>query len=559
MSMWHVQYWIDKLLGCLGVSLVVFGLPYLMQDTPLILYGGWNDNDQREEQLIAFYALDRSLPEQYGTWLYHMISGQWGDSRFYNRSVWHDVWRAMCQTSVLIGWTLLVMACWIWLWWLLSRWRPSPRIRWYPTALLLVMALPTFVLVILIRDVLLWRFGWLSMAHMPAFAPFYLFNPIYMTVPAVLLALVPCAVWTTVFPPPSPGRSGGIGKSLVHFCRRFRPLLAGMLLELFLLEQILSMPGLGRIGIAALKRRDIPMLQGFIIWTIILYLILGLLLDWGAQRRGRPQVWLAAFGPVASGRVVPRWPIPHKRRYRGMLGLLLLVAITVWTPQLSPYDPSEIHSNDQLLRIGYRYILGTDFLGRDVLSRTLGGCRTELPRSWLIMILAGTVSGILIYLSRYLPRWLWPMLRVCVAVHHMLPSFLLIFLIFLIFDYSPWALEIALLLGLLPSTLYLLSRRRSLVERVLSLAWIGGEALLLLVIFHFLNFVPDVADPTWGSELRMGMTYSQNNVWLLVGPAVVLLWAYYSFYMTGLARIAPQRYPADVLSGGGRAAAQQQQ
>jgi hypothetical protein len=125
------------------------------------------------------------------------------------------------------------------------------------------------------------------------------------------------------------------------------------------------------------------------------------------------------------------------------------------------------------------------------------------------------------------------------SVYDTLPSFLVIFLLFLIFDNFAWSLEIALLLGLLPSTLYLLSRRRPLAERILSLARIGGEALLLLVIFHFLNFVPDVANPTWGTELRMGMTYSQNNAWLLVGPAVLLLWAYYSFYMTAIARVNP--------------------
>jgi hypothetical protein len=152
------------------------------------------------------------------------------------------------------------------------------------------------------------------------------------------------------------------------------------------------------------------------------------------------------------------------------------------------------------------------------------------------MVLAGSAGSLIIYLGRYLPRWLWPMIYAGVTVYNMLPPFLFVFLIFLIIDPSPWSLEASLLLGLLPSTLYLLSRRRPLAERILSLAQIGGEALLLLVIFHFLNLVPDVANPTWGSELRMGMTYSQSNVWLLVGPAVALLWAYYSFYLTGLAQ-----------------------
>ena len=539
--MGHVQYWRQKLLGCFGATLVVFGLPYLMQEPLLNLYGGWDEQGQRQQQLIAFYGLDRSLPEQYGIWLYRMLSGQWGDSRFYSRSVWHDAWRAMGQTLVLISWTLLVIAAWIWLWAILSRWRRPPQTYWCSTGLFLMLLLPNFVVAILVRDLLLWRFGWLSMAHMPTFVPFYLLNPVYMSVPAVLLALVPCTVWTLVYLKPGSRRPVVISKAITHFCRRCRPLLAGMLFELFLLEQILSMPGLGRMGIAALKRHDIPMLQGFILCTIILYLVLGLLLDWGAKQRWPPPAWLTASGSAISCRVVPRQPVPSKQRYQGILGLLLLLALTIWTPQLSPYDPSEIHSDDQLLRVGYRYILGTDFLGRDVLSRTLSGCRAEVPRSWLIMILAGSAGSLIIYFRRYIPRWLWPMLRGCAAVYHMLPSFLFVFLIFLIVDPSPWSLEISLLLGLLPSTLYLLSRRRPLAERILSLARVGGEALLLLVIFHFLNLVPDVVNPTWGSELRMGMTYSQSNAWLLVGPAVALLWGYYSFYLTGLVRIVPQR------------------
>ncbi|PON18885.1 hypothetical protein C2W62_05655 [Candidatus Entotheonella serta] len=539
----HVQYWRDKLLGCLVATLVVFGLPYLMQDSPLTLYGGFDEDGQRQKRLIAFYGLDRSLPEQYGTWLYRMASGQWGDSRFYHRSVWSDAQRAMVQTCILICWTLLVISVWIGFSQLLNRWRRPPQRRqpdWYAAGGFWIMLLPNFVAVILIRDLLLWRFGWLNMAHLPAFVPYYLFNPVYMAVPAILLALVPCAVWATVSPPPGPDRPVRFRSSMAHFCRRFRPLLASMLFELFLLEQILAIPGLGRMGIAALKRRDIPMLQGFILCTLILYLVLRLWLDWGAKRRGQAPTWIAASGPAVLCSLIPPSSVPNKRRYQGILGVLLLLAIAIWTPQLSPYDPSEIHSDDQLLRESYRYILGTDFLGRDVLSRTLGGFRSELPRSWLIMIVAGSLGSILVYLKRYIPRWLWPWIRTCLAIYHVVPTFLVVFLIFLVIHPAPWSMELALVLGLLPTALYLLNRRRLLAERILSLARIGGEALLLLVIFHFLNLVPDIADPTWGSDLRMGMRYSQNNAWLLVGPALALLWAYYSCYLTGLARPAPR-------------------
>lgn len=534
--MGHVQYWSRKLLGCLGVTLVVFGLPYLMQEPLLNLYGGWNEDEHRQRQLVAFYSLNRSLPEQYSTWLYRMASGQWGSSRFYDRSVWRDTRLAMGQTLVLICWTLLIWAGWIGLWQLCRRSRrASRRTRWRPVWLFLIMVLPNFIVVILARDLLLWRLGWLSIAHMPAFVPMYLFNPIYMAVPAILLALAPCAVWAVVSLTPSLGRPMGIGKLLSHFCRRFQPLLAGMLLEIFLLEQILAMPGLGRLGIAALKRRDIPMLQGFILCTLALYLVLNLLLDWGAKRRRNQR------GPwLLSHDAIPRWPRPRRQHYLGVTGLLTLLAIVVWAPQFMPYDPSEIHSEDQLQRIGYRYLLGTDFLGRDVFSRTLSGSRAEILRSGLIMLIAGGLSGLLLYLGRYLPRVLWPITYACDAVYQMLPPFLVIFLLFLILEPFPWPLELSLILGLLPPGIQLLSQRCPLRQRLLSLTRISSQALLLLVVFHFLNVVPDVANPTWGSDLRMGMTYSQNNAWLLIGPAVAVLWTYYSFYMTSLVRITPQ-------------------
>lgn len=545
--MGYVQYWSHKLLGCLGITIVVFGLPYLMQESLLNLYGGWNDDEQRQQQLIAFYALDRSLPEQYGAWLYHVASGQWGDSRFYNRSVWQDARLATGQTLMLICWMLLIWVVWVGLWQLHNRIRrPSLRTRWRPAWLLLIMVVPNFIVVILVRDLLLWRFGWLSMAHMPAFVPLYLFNPVYMAVPAALLAIAPCAVWAMISPAPSIGKPAGFRISLIHFCRRFQPLLAGLLLEVFLLEQILAMPGLGRLGIAALKRRDIPMLQGFILCTLLVYLILNVLLDWGAQRRRKSGPWRE------SSPIMPRWPRPQKRHYRGIMGLLALLAIVVWTPQLMPYDPSEIHSEDQLQRVSYRYLLGTDFLGRDVFSRTLGGSRSEIPRSGLIMVLAGGLSALILYVGRYLPRGLRLAVRAGALVYHMLPSFLMIFLIFLVVEPFPWPMELSLTLGLLPPSLHLLSQRRPLSDRLVSLARIGGQALLLLVVFHFLNVIPDIANPTWGSDLRMGMTYSKNNAWLLIGPGAAVLWTYYSFCMTSLIRIAPPARARRLQPGGAK-------
>jgi len=65
----------------------------------------------------------------------------------------------------------------------------------------------------------------------------------------------------------------------------------------------------------------------------------------------------------------------------GMFGggvLLLLVICAIGAPVLSPYDPLEQHPGAELRPPGAEYPLGTDNLGRDLLSRIIYGSRASL-------------------------------------------------------------------------------------------------------------------------------------------------------------------------------------
>lgn len=55
-----------------------------------------------------------------------------------------------------------------------------------------------------------------------------------------------------------------------------------------------------------------------------------------------------------------------------------IVLMTVFAPWLAPYDPLEIHMDIQLLAPCRAHPLGTDALGRDVLSRVIYGGRASL-------------------------------------------------------------------------------------------------------------------------------------------------------------------------------------
>src|SRR5258708_40001498 len=78
-----------------------------------------------------------------------------------------------------------------------------------------------------------------------------------------------------------------------------------------------------------------------------------------------------------------------------LLGLILLAA--VFAPLLAPHDPYGQDLSRRLVppvwnaRGSWQYILGTDKLGRDYLSRLLYGARVSL----LIGVAAATISGLI--------------------------------------------------------------------------------------------------------------------------------------------------------------------
>ncbi len=80
----------------------------------------------------------------------------------------------------------------------------------------------------------------------------------------------------------------------------------------------------------------------------------------------------------------------------GIFVVVMWVLIAIFTPQLAPYGPLEQNIPERLQEPGPGHLMGTDQLGRDVLSRVLYGSRISLPFSLLVIIVAfvlGTIVG----------------------------------------------------------------------------------------------------------------------------------------------------------------------
>jgi len=76
----------------------------------------------------------------------------------------------------------------------------------------------------------------------------------------------------------------------------------------------------------------------------------------------------------------------------------MLLALGILGPLVAPYDPTAIDIPNRLSPPNAQWLLGTDALGRDILSRLLHGARWSLGLAFLISVMGlciGTLAGLL--------------------------------------------------------------------------------------------------------------------------------------------------------------------
>src|SRR3984957_12931916 len=121
------------------------------------------------------------------------------------------------------------------------------------------------------------------------------------------------------------------------------------------------------------------------------------------------------------------------RRFRrdrvGLACLIVLVAIAfaaIFAPLLAPADPYKTSMIRRLVAPGERgYLLGTDELGRDMVSRLLYGGRVSLSMGIAPIALATMIGGGLGVIAGYFGRHVNMMIMRVIDVFYAFPSVLL--------------------------------------------------------------------------------------------------------------------------------------
>ena len=237
------------------------------------------------------------------------------------------------------------------------------------------------------------------------------------------------------------------------------------------------------------------------------------------------------------------------------ISILLVIAFcAIFANLISPYDPRD---NDVLNKLeppftNAEHILGTDKLGKDVLSRLIFGARTMLQvtaPSMVVAIVAGTVVGLV---SGYSGRWVDSFLmRVTDAVLGF-PSILVALLIVTYLGTGVWNVLIAIaatqwarfarmirgeVLSVRDRDFVTLAQIygvssgmivwRHLFPNVINTLMVltsvtVGQVILLEASLSFLGLGLKVGDPAWGIMIAEGRKLLTQAWWIALFPGVVI-------------------------------------
>ncbi len=274
--------------------------------------------------------------------------------------------------------------------------------------------------------------------------------------------------------------------------------------------------------------------------------------------------------PMASRRrsESPTWAALRRlRRNRGaMAGLLLLVVLVMvagvadW---LAPFDPIKVSTGPSLQAPKPPFLLGTDLLGRDILSRLVHGARISLRVGLVAVGIAAVLGTVLGLLAGYYGRWADLVIMRVIDLLLAFPNVLLALAIIAILGPSIFNLMIAVGISATPAYARLvrgtvlsakenvyveaavavgcrdgLILRRHILPNVLApiivLATLGmAGAILTGAALSFLGLGVQPPTPEWGTMLSDGRNYMRKAWWITTFPGVAIMVTVLAINMLG--------------------------
>ncbi|MFD9024092.1 ABC transporter permease [Streptomyces parvulus] len=270
-----------------------------------------------------------------------------------------------------------------------------------------------------------------------------------------------------------------------------------------------------------------------------------------------------------SGRAVLRSLLRNKLAVVALAVLALLLFAALFAPLVVPYDPN---AQNLLLRLrppawqdggSGAHLLGTDQLGRDMLSRVVHGSRVSLLVGAGAALLAGVIGTVVGLSAGYFGGWAERALMRLADVQLAFPALLLalaivgflgsgLWYVILVLGFTGWVsyarvvrsevmslrtrdfVTEARAIGVTDVTIM---RRHLLPNVVAPLATIGtlhvAAAIVAEASLSYLGLGVPKETVTWGAMLSDGQLYLGTSWWVAVFPGIALMLTSLAINITG--------------------------
>ena len=300
-----VSYILRRILATLPVmaivALFVFSLLYIAPGDPAAVIAGDQASPADVERIRQGLGLDRPFLVQFGTWLWHILHGDLGTSIFTNLPVSAMIAQRIEPTFSLMAITLVLTILVAVPLGVVAAWKAGSWVdRTIMAFAVFAFSLPVFVVGYVLAYVFALQFEWLPVqGYTPLAAGLWpwLQN---LILPALALGSVYIALIARITRASMlevlqqdyvrTARAKGLDQRNILFVHALKnaavPIVTVIGIGIALLiggavvtESVFAVPGLGRLTIDAILRRDYPVIQGIVLLFSFVYVLVNLMID----------------------------------------------------------------------------------------------------------------------------------------------------------------------------------------------------------------------------------------------------------------------------------------
>jgi peptide/nickel transport system permease protein len=243
--------------------------------------------------------------------------------------------------------------------------------------------------------------------------------------------------------------------------------------------------------------------------------------------------------------------------------LLGFLALSSFPDVFARWDPLKTQPGRRLQPPSASHLLGTDYLGRDVLSRVIHGARVSLVPALVVVLVAGIAGSAVGLVGGYLGGWTDELMMRVTDVFLAVPALVLAMAIATALGPSARNAALAVILVWWPSYARLARGEAQVLRavefiqaarasgatqaRVLLVHMLPnqlsslvvkasldvGTVLLLLTGLSFLGIGAQAPTPEWGLEVATSRQYMFERPWYTLGASAAIFLAVYSMNLFG--------------------------